>query len=108
MKVVYIAHPLGQGADRELNRTNAAKWVGWIAQTYNVAPVADWVILSGVWTKAMRVHGLAIDMVLIERCDEVWLVGGRVSPGMHLESQRAVELGKTVVDLTHLGFEVPV
>lgn len=107
MKVVYVAHPLGAGADRERNRANAQRWVAWFAKHYNVAPVADWILLSGEWDESMREQGLAIDMALIERCDEVWLCGGRISAGMALEEAKAVALGKTVKDFTHIGYEAP-
>lgn len=103
MKVVYVAHPLGMGEDREQNRRNAALWVAWLAEHYGIAPVADWIVLSGVWPESMRELGLKIDLALIERCDEIWLVGGRVSPGMQIELEEARRLGKTVVDMTYLG-----
>lgn len=101
MKVVYIAHPLGAGPEREQNRKNAAEWVAWAGET--VAPVATWITLSGEWTEDRRELGLQIDFALIERCDEVWLVGGRISPGMQLEAAHAVERGIAVIDMTALG-----
>lgn len=88
MKLVYIAHPLGHGPDREANRERAARWVAWAADQ-GVAPVADWIILSGQWSEDRRDDGLAIDFALIERCDEVWLCGDRVSPGMLAEANHA-------------------
>ncbi len=106
--MVYIAHPLGAGPDREANRSRAARWVAWAAAAHSVAPIADWIILSGEWSEDMRELGLAIDCALVERCDEVWLVGGRVSPGMQIEAARAKARGLRVVDWTHLGAEPPV
>lgn len=102
--VVYIAHPLGAGPDRERNRENAAKWVAW-AFRQGVSPVADWIILSGelVETPQNRAAGLECDLSLIERVDEVWLVGGRISPGMRLEADHALLHGKPIVDKTALG-----
>jgi hypothetical protein len=108
VKTVYIAHPLGQdGPERERNRENAARWVGWLATNFDIAPVADWIVLSGVWSEEHRERGLAIDFALIARCDEVWMVGGRISPGMAAEAGRAAQLGKRVYDLTRLGFAAP-
>lgn len=104
MKVVYIAHPLGAGPGREFNRRRASRWVAWAAEQ-GVAPVADWIILSGQWDEARREQGLDIDMALVERCDEVWLVGGRISPGMALEADKARLIGKPVRDFTSLGEE---
>jgi len=108
MKVAYIAHPLGQGEDREKNRARASRWVSWAARQ-GVAPVADWIILAGEWpeTDENRALGLAIDCALVERCNELWLVGGRISPGMAIEAEHAKKRGRTVVDLTHLGEESP-
>jgi hypothetical protein len=102
MKVVYICHPLA-GPDREQNRANAAKWVAWAALHRGVAPIADWIILSGELSEDHRELGLAIDLTLIERCDELWLCGPRISPGMQIEWSRADELGLIVRDFTHLG-----
>ena len=105
MKCIYVAAPLGQGADRETNRAAAADWCGWIAETFNVAISADWVVLSGVWTEDRRELGLATDMEMVSRADEVWQVGPRVSPGMALEGEQARKLGKTVCDFTGLTRE---
>ena len=99
MKVVYIAHPLGGGADREANRARAARWVAW-AGMQGVAPVADWIILSGQWDESPenRERGLRIDVALVSRCDEFWLCGDRVSHGMSIEANAATLSGVTVVN----------
>lgn len=109
MRVVYVAHPLGGGPDRERNRENAAKWVAWVAMQGH-APIADWIILSGEWDESPtnRARGIAIDLALVARCDELWLVGGRVSTGMQQEADEAIRLGKGVFDLTGLGVMPPV
>jgi hypothetical protein len=99
MKVVYVAHPLGAGSDREENRRSAAKWCAHIGEL-GYAPVADWIILSGEWDETKRELGLEIDFALIHRCDELWMVGPRVSPGMKLESDHARRLGIPVFDYT--------
>lgn len=108
MKVVYCAHQLGAGPDREQNRANAAKWCAWIS-SLGFAPVAGWIILSGEWSESAdnRSMGLAIDVALVGRCDEVWLVGGRVSAGMEIEGAAALRLGKPVYDLTWIGYAPP-
>lgn len=102
MKQVYIAHPLGGGSDREQNRANASKWVAW-AGDQGVAPTATWIILSGEWDESKRELGLEIDKALVARCDELWLVGGRVSAGMAIEAKAARDTGVSVRDLTYLG-----
>lgn len=103
MKVVYIAHPLGSGPNREENRSSAAKWVAWAASK-GVAPVADWIILSGQWEESphLRAIGLAIDVALVKRCDEIWLCGKRISDGMRIELEAAKAEGLTVRDFTCL------
>lgn len=106
MKVVYIAAPLGSGFQRDINRARAERWVSWAGEQ-GVAPVATWTTLAKFWPETRLEQGLAIDFALLERCDEVWLVGGRISPGMALELKHA-QLGNVrVVDLTHLGEEPP-
>lgn len=108
MRLAYIAHPLGSCPDREANRARAARWCAWAARQ-GVSPVATWIVLSSQWDESEenRALGLACDVAAIERCDELWLVGGRVSPGMAIESAAAVESAVEVVDLTHLGEEPP-
>jgi len=88
MKTVYIAHPLGDGQDRNANRILATNYV-MIAANMGFAPIADWILLSGVWGEDKREQGLAVDKTLIEKCDEVWLCGPRVSPGMLIEARHA-------------------
>lgn len=110
MRVVYIAHPLNAATDeeRERNRSNAAKWCAWAAMKQRVAPVADWIVLSGVLSEAEgRERGLLIDCELIGRCDEIWLVGGRISPGMQIEAEHARQMLIPIVDLTDMGYEAP-
>lgn len=104
--VIYVAHPLGSGPDREQNRQNAARWCAWVAES-SAAPVADWIVLSGVWTEDKRALGLEVDFALIERCHAVVLVGGRVSPGMQLEADHGEEHDVPAIDLTDMGEEPP-
>ncbi len=111
MRAVYIAHPLGpDGPEREKNRENAARWVALLSLIWEIAPLADWIILSGEWRESpeLRAIGIAIDLELVARADEVWLVGGCVSGGMRAEADRAMLLGKVVRDLTAFGREAPI
>jgi hypothetical protein len=107
MKVVYIAHPLSAPTIEgiEENRQSAALWAAWAAVSEGVSPSCSWVVLTGVLPESPenRSLGLACDVAQVERCDEVWLVGGRVTPGMALEAERARRRGIRVVDLTGLG-----
>lgn len=96
--VVYVAHPLGAGPDRESNRKKASVWAAWIAKTFRVAVVADWIILSGEWDESPenRDLGPKLDFALVELCHVVVMVGPRVSLGMQLEAGQA----RAVVDWT--------
>lgn len=100
MRVVYIAHPYGGSADL---RERAKRWFRWAAVHQRVSPVADWIIMTELLDETNREFGLKCDVALVKRCDEVWLVGGRVSPGMKVES----DAGRLVRDLTSLGPEPP-
>lgn len=107
VKVVYIAAPCGGGPDRDANRERAAHWCAWAARTQGVSPVADWVILTSQLSEDHRELGMRADLALIKRCDELWLVAGRVSPGMKVEADFALANGVKVVDMTELGEEPP-
>jgi hypothetical protein len=106
MKVVYIAAPFTAPTKegREANRARAARWVAWAARQ-GVSPVATWIVLTGELeeTQENRELGLAVDCAAVECCDEMWLVGGRVTSGMEREGRHA----KVVVDLTSFGEEPP-
>ena len=105
MKVVYVAHQLGSGADRDANRASASEWAGWIARTFNVAVSCDWIVLSGQWpeTPENRALGIAADLEMVSRADEVWCVGPRMSPGMREEAMYASRAGKTIRDFTGIA-----
>lgn len=105
--VVYIAHPLGGGPERELNRERATRWAVWAAVHMGVSPVADWIVLSSLLDESNRSLGLACDVALLPRCDELWLVGGRISEGMAIERDTAWDAGVLVRDLTDLGDDPP-
>lgn len=110
-KVIYLAAPLTaptrEGIER--NRTNAGCWAAWLVVHFNVAVECTWVVLTGQLeeTPENRKRGLECDLALVERCDELWLVGGRVSSGMQLEADHARKRGLRVVDLTALGLVPP-
>lgn len=109
MRVAYVAHPLnGTPQEMGLNRRRAARWCAWFAQQ-GFAPVATWIVLSQELseTQENRELGLAVDCATVERCDVIFLVGGRVSAGMRVEADHAAAHGVQVVDLTHLGEEPP-
>lgn len=111
MKVVYLAHPLSADTLEgiQANRENAAQWCVWAAKARGVAVECSWIVMTGVLeeTEENLKLGLACDLALIERCDELWYVGGRISSGMKLEGQHAEVCRKPVFDLTHMGYRPP-
>jgi hypothetical protein len=109
VKVIYVAHPLGTGANRDHNRLRAMRWCAWVAEKFDAAISADWIVLSGVWPESLRYRNMGIirDLEMVSRSDEVFLVGGRVSPGMEDEATRALNADIPVYDMTSLGVEPP-
>lgn len=109
MRVVYIAHRLSAptAEDMAVNRMRAAEWCAWVSTTFHVATVADWIILSRYLpeTSEYRAWGLKCDKALVERCDELWMVGPGVSSGMSIEAQHARQHLLPVYDLTGLPRE---
>jgi hypothetical protein len=111
MKVVYIAAPLSADTREgiEENRARASRWAAWAAVVRGVSPSCSWVVLTGVLeeTPENRERGLACDLAQIERVDQVWLVGGRVSSGMALEAAHAARCNVPVFNMTQMGEEPP-
>lgn len=112
MRVIYMAHPVGAPTPEgvKANLARAKRWYRWIAKNFNVSVVADWITGCEVFNdanQANRDHGLDMDIATIERCDELFLVGGRISTGMGLERDAAEDFNLRVVDLTWLGEEPP-
>ena len=103
MRVIYLAHPFTAPTREgmEANRKRAAVWAAWALTVKGVSPVCSWIVLTGVLpeTPESRRLGLEADKAQVRLCEEIWLVGGRVSSGMATEESAA----KKVVNLTHLG-----
>jgi hypothetical protein len=105
VKVVYLAHPL-RGPDRAENLRRARAWFRW-ALTKGVAVVMDWLLLAEELPDDDELW-MSFCVELVERADEIWLVGGRVSEGMAIERAHAEIHGVRVRDLTDLGAEPPI
>lgn len=107
MNVVYLAHPVA--GDVEANLARARRWFRWATENYpSMALVAPWIVGCELWDDAdpiQRSRGMARNFAVIDVCDDVLLVGGRVSPGMLEEARFAEAVGVRVWDLTHLGDE---
>ena len=111
-RLVYLVHPAG-APTREEHRSNLARakrWFAWAAGQPGVSVIADWIIYCEVWDDfdpALRAVGLDADDAAIRRCDEVWLVGGRISAGMQRAAQTARLADKIIRDLMLYGDEPP-
>lgn len=104
---IYLAHPLNAATREgiEANRKSAARWAAFLAVHFDVAPECSWIVLTGELeeTDENRKRGLECDLVLVEQCRELVMVGPRVSDGMRVEATHmVVEVGRPVYDLTRL------
>ena len=111
--VIFLAHPVG-APTREghlANLARAKRWVRWSIDNYpDVAVVANWLYYCEVLddsNPAHRQRGIAHGIQVLKLCQELWLVGGRVSSGMHAERNVAWGASILVRDLTSLGDEPP-
>ena len=101
---VYIAHclnaPTREGI--EANLRAGALWCACLAQHFDIAPQAPWVVLASIWheTPENSARGIECDLATIEVCRGLWMVGPRISDGMLIEARHAVACGKVVRDLT--------
>jgi hypothetical protein len=111
IRLIYLAHPLS-GAVVE-NLAKAKAWIRWCYDHHrDVAILAPW-ILDVECTGEDDADDLVRESALVRCeavvgvCSEVWLVGGRVSPGMRREVAAAMRAGLHVRDLTSLGATPP-
>ncbi len=107
--VAYLAHPVGapDQAGIDANLANARLWLRWLVDNTPWAVSCPWMPYVETLPEAeYRERGLADDIAMLERHDLIVLVGGRVSNGMEMERQAAIEAGLEVLDLTYCG-DVP-
>jgi hypothetical protein len=101
MRVAFMAHPVSGDVRENLKKARA--WMRWIEDGNNVVVCANWILECEIWDDAdpeQREAGMRRGLAVIERCDEIWLVGPRISEGMRLELEHARKRGLAVVDLT--------
>lgn len=106
--VGYMAHPIGRPPARSGNLERARRWLRWlIAHHPRHAICVPWLPYCDVLdeTKENRGRGIRDDLVVLRRCDVIFLVGGTMSPGMEIELRVAVHKGMGILDYLHLGPE---
>jgi hypothetical protein len=102
--LIYMAHPVAPTAeeiadrdhptpvDAAINRNlaSALRWLAWLRASFSETTfIAPWISviqsLGGDDSPALREAGLVDDCTVVERCDGIVLVGGRISSGMARE-----------------------
>ena len=99
-KVVYLAHPVG--GDVPGNLKSIERWFLWVVRSFNVAVCVPWylyVLKLDDELPADRQRGMRDDATILMRCDELWLCGDRVSPGMRAEAEVARQYGMPIKNL---------
>lgn len=93
MKLVYLASPLRGDYGRNIkNAVNYSR----LASECGVLPLAPHIIFSQ-WCNdtvpEQRTQGLKLGLALLEKCDELWVMGTKISQGMQGEIEFAGERG---------------
>jgi hypothetical protein len=105
MKRVYIAHALsGDWRGGVL----AAKAYAFAAAKAGHLPVVPYVLMDGILDDTdpeERALGMKLDIDQLRACDEIWLCGERLSPGMLAELDVAMECALTVLRLAQIPEE---
>lgn len=104
MKLIYLAAPFSpQGAETEASNLYRAKniYETLSEQHKDCCFLAHWILNCEIFkdTPENRVLGMRRNFAVIERCDELWLCGPRVSSGMVQEMNYAKRNGKPVINL---------
>ena len=103
MKLIYMAHPVR--GDVQHNLVQAKTWLRHLVNKYNGTHtiIAPWITECELFDdgdEQQRAAGMQRCKVVIERCDEIWLVGHTGSPGMWQEARWAIAAGVGLVNMT--------
>ena len=92
-KVIYIASPLSGDVERNLDFARRACR---FAISQGDAPFAPHLLYTQMLDDSSpqeRQAGIEMGCRMLERCDELWLCGERISPGMAAEKKLVESLG---------------
>jgi len=96
LPLVYIASPYS--GDTEHN-TERARGYCRFAVSQKVIPVAPHLLYPQFMDdedKQQREQGIRFALVLLEKCDELWVFGNKISEGMSREIAKAKKKGKPI------------
>ena len=103
--MLFRSAPIEGGPTVAQNVENALAWIRAIVLAVpDFAVCAPWIpyvqVLpdSGLPSCPIRARGMADDMAVLERCDAILLVGGRLSLGMVTELAHAFRIGIPSID----------
>lgn len=114
LRICYLASPLSplEGETLAGNVERSKRWRTWLTKqeptSIFLAPYIEAIDAGADDNEpATRAAGLERMCELVARCHAIYLVGGRISPGMRDERRAALLADIDEVDLTHLGPEPP-
>jgi hypothetical protein len=110
-RVVYVAHPVAEYTRKDGvlmtlgdNLRSSKDWlqalVRWNRTYAFCMPWLAYVEACDDTDPEQRERGMLDDVTILLRCDELWLCGPHVSPGMLTEKLAALSMGMPVVDHT--------
>lgn len=108
--VLYLAHPVSAPTADGIadNLARARRWLRWFVDHTDHAVCAPWFAYVLELDEAKyRDRGLRDDLLMLDGCDAIVLVGGRLSDGMRLEMDHAHRRGLAVCSLITFGAEPP-
>jgi hypothetical protein len=103
--LIYLAHPVSGDVAGNLESCRAIM-LDLMGRYPHHAFVAPWITYCEILDDddpEQRARGMRDDLVVLARCDQIWLVGPHVSAGMIAEKEIAENAGLWVVDMTRGG-----
>lgn len=85
MKLVYVCSPLRGDVERNIQKANGYCR---FAVREGVLPFAPHAMFSGFLDDGIseeREKGMALGLEILKRCNEMWVIGDRISEGMEAE-----------------------